>query len=173
MFAEIANFVADVLRLHPSFKIYMRQSKKDAIRLNKLISDAGFCSRREADEYIAQERVTVNSHTAKVGDLAFKTDFIRIDGEPLRFIEKVVEEKRKPEFLSKRVSRNTGGGQKKVKTANAETGKEEKFKDKKESSKAEGIKKVTPKASAPLKSSPSKPEKKSGAAKKWFSGRKK
>jgi 16S rRNA uridine-516 pseudouridylate synthase and related pseudouridylate synthases len=151
----------------------MRQSKKDAIRLNKLISDAGFCSRREADEYITQERVTVNGHTAKVGDKAFKTDFIRIDGEPLRFVEKAVEEKRKPEFLSKRVSRNVGGGTKSVKPAKTEKGKEEKSRDKKEFSKEEAIKKVAPKGSAPSKSSSLKPEKKEGAAKKWFSGRKK
>ncbi|WP_320052257.1 S4 domain-containing protein [uncultured Acetobacteroides sp.] len=151
----------------------MRQSKKDAIRLNKLISDAGFCSRREADEYIAQERVTVNSHTAKVGDLAFKTDFIRIDGEPLRFVEKVVEQKRKPEFLSKRVSRNTADGSKKERPVKAEAGKNEKFAEKKKSSNADSIKKDASSASAPSKSSPSKPDKKTGSAKKWFSGRKK
>lgn len=151
----------------------MRQSKKEAIRLNKLISDAGFCSRREADEYIAQERVTVNSHTAKVGDLAFKTDFIRIDGEPLRFIEKVVEEKRKPEFSSKRTSRNMSGGQIKEKPAKTEKSKEEKFKDRKGISKTEDLKKVASKAPASSKLSSSKPEKKAGTAKKWFSGRKK
>ncbi|MGL4779602.1 MAG: S4 domain-containing protein, partial [Bacteroidales bacterium] len=30
------------------------------IRLNKVISDSGLCSRREADKYIEQGRVTVN-----------------------------------------------------------------------------------------------------------------
>ena len=28
------------------------------IRLNKLLSDAGYCSRREADNFIEMERVT-------------------------------------------------------------------------------------------------------------------
>lgn len=153
-------------------KIYMRQSKKDAVRLNKLISDAGFCSRREADEYIEQERVTVNGHTAKMGDKAFRTDFIRIDGEPLRFIEKVAVEKPKPEFLSKRITRNLGGEQKKSKAANTVKGKEDSPKVKKEAAKGDVFKKAG--THAALSSKPStKPEKKEGAAKKWFSGRKK
>jgi ribosomal 50S subunit-recycling heat shock protein len=151
----------------------MLHSKKDAIRLNKLISDAGFCSRREADEYIAQERVTVNSHTAKVGDLAFKTDFIRIDGEPLRFVEKVTEEKRKPEFLSKRISRHSAPKQRVVKPAKEEKSTNAKFKAKKEAVKGESPKSEAAKAPASSKSSAPKPEKKGGAAKKWFSGRKK
>lgn len=150
----------------------MRQSKKDAVRLNKLISDAGFCSRREADEYIEQGRVTVNSHTAKMGDKAYRTDFIRIDGEPLRFVEKVVVEKRKPEFLSKRITRNLGGEQKKSKPANAVKGKEDGPKVKKEAPKGDSAKKAAPHTASSPKPS-SKPEKKEGAAKKWFSGRKK
>lgn len=31
------------------------------IRLNKYISDSGFCSRREADKLITDERVTINA----------------------------------------------------------------------------------------------------------------
>lgn len=30
------------------------------VRLNKLISDSGLCSRREADKFIEEGRVTVN-----------------------------------------------------------------------------------------------------------------
>ena len=32
----------------------------EKIRINKYISDAGFCSRREADQLIVDERVTIN-----------------------------------------------------------------------------------------------------------------
>lgn len=41
--------------------------EKDTIRLNKYISDSGFCSRREADQYIENRQVSVNGRTAKVG----------------------------------------------------------------------------------------------------------
>ncbi len=146
----------------------MQQRKKDAVRLNKLISDAGFCSRREADEYIAQERVTVNGHTAEVGDKAFKTDFIRIDGEPLRFVEKVVAEKKQPEFRSKRIGRNLGTEGKKSKPVPAEKEYERAPKGGKQSGKTGLVKKADSKERASTK-----PEKKVGAAKKWFSSRKK
>ena len=35
------------------------------VRLNKLISDSGLCSRREADKFIEEGRVTVNGKPAK------------------------------------------------------------------------------------------------------------
>lgn len=42
----------------------------EAIRINKYLSEAGFCSRRQADELIAQGRVTIDGQTAKPGDKA-------------------------------------------------------------------------------------------------------
>ena len=42
--------------------------EKNTIRLNKYISDSGFCSRREADEYIENRQVYVNGRVAKVGE---------------------------------------------------------------------------------------------------------
>ena len=38
------------------------------IRINKYLSQAGFCSRREADKYISDERVTINGVIAKMGE---------------------------------------------------------------------------------------------------------
>lgn len=42
--------------------------EKNTIRLNKYISDSGFCSRREADQYIENRQVYVNGRVAKVGE---------------------------------------------------------------------------------------------------------
>lgn len=42
--------------------------EKNAIRVNKYLSDAGVCSRREADRMIAAGRVTVNGHPAEPGE---------------------------------------------------------------------------------------------------------
>jgi len=42
--------------------------EKKLIRLNKFISESGFCSRREADDYIERGLVKINGRTAKVGE---------------------------------------------------------------------------------------------------------
>ena len=53
-------------------------------RLQKLLSAAGVCSRRAAEEYITAGRVTVNGQTAELGWKADpERDEIRVDGTPL------------------------------------------------------------------------------------------
>ncbi len=52
--------------------------------LNKYISDSGFCSRREADKYIEQCRVTINGQDAFKGNRVKAGDDVRVDGEPLK-----------------------------------------------------------------------------------------
>ncbi len=49
------------------------------IRLNKLLSDAGLCSRREADRFIEMGRVTINGKRAMVGQKADTSDVIMLD----------------------------------------------------------------------------------------------
>ncbi len=53
----------------------------DSVRLNKAISDSGFCSRREADTFIEKGRVTINGEKAGLGDRVLPSDEIRIDGK--------------------------------------------------------------------------------------------
>ncbi|CAN5215570.1 hypothetical protein BH09BAC2_BH09BAC2_09800 [soil metagenome] len=52
--------------------------------LNKYISSTGFCSRREADKLIEQERVTVNGKIALSGNRVKEGDIVKVDGEPLK-----------------------------------------------------------------------------------------
>jgi 23S rRNA pseudouridine2604 synthase len=53
----------------------------DLVRLNKFISDAGVCSRREADEFIASGRVRVNGKTPEVGQRINPwRDKVKVDG---------------------------------------------------------------------------------------------
>jgi len=54
------------------------------VRLNKHISDTGFCSRREADRLIGEGRVTVNGLRARIGAEVGEGDEVRIDGQTLR-----------------------------------------------------------------------------------------
>ncbi|WP_299821254.1 23S rRNA pseudouridine(2604) synthase RluF [uncultured Pontibacter sp.] len=56
----------------------------EPIRLNKFISDAGYCSRREADKLIEQGRVMVNGKRPDVGAKVTPKDKIRVDGNLLQ-----------------------------------------------------------------------------------------
>lgn len=53
-------------------------------RLNKFISDSGFCSRREADQYIEEGRVTINEKQARMGATVKAGDKVAVDGEPIK-----------------------------------------------------------------------------------------
>ncbi len=54
------------------------------ISLNKYISESGFCSRREADKYIEECRVSINGKDADKGNRVQLGDVVKIDGEPLK-----------------------------------------------------------------------------------------
>ena len=49
------------------------------VRLNKLISDSGLCSRREADKFIEEGRVTVNGSLPQVGQKVTEADIVMLD----------------------------------------------------------------------------------------------
>ncbi len=50
-------------------------------RLNKYISDSGLCSRRDADRFIEQGKVTINGRRAPVGDQVNPGDQVRVNGQ--------------------------------------------------------------------------------------------
>lgn len=50
-------------------------------RINKYLSEAGFCSRREADKLIEQGRVTLNGKVPEMGTKIVPGDEIRVDGK--------------------------------------------------------------------------------------------
>ncbi|MBC5774838.1 pseudouridine synthase [Pontibacter sp. KCTC 32443] len=58
-------------------------------RLNKFISDTGFCSRRDADRLIEEERVTVNGKLPAPGTMVTAKDKVRIDDQILRVREEL------------------------------------------------------------------------------------
>ncbi|MGG0934859.1 23S rRNA pseudouridine(2604) synthase RluF [Brevibacillus centrosporus] len=53
------------------------------MRINKYISETGFCSRRESDKLIEAGRVTINGRMAELGSTVSPGDDVRIDGNPL------------------------------------------------------------------------------------------
>ncbi|ANS76328.1 23S rRNA pseudouridine synthase F [Paenibacillus yonginensis] len=53
------------------------------MRINKFISETGFCSRREADKLIEAGKVTINGEVALLGSQAEEGDDVRVNGKPL------------------------------------------------------------------------------------------
>lgn len=69
----------------PAKKTVKEEVKKDTIRLNRYISNAGVCSRREADKLIADGKIKVNNEV--VSELGFQvklTDKIYYQGKLLK-----------------------------------------------------------------------------------------
>lgn len=51
------------------------------IRINKYLSEVGFCSRREADKLLEQGRITLNGKVPELGTKVGPTDQVAVDGE--------------------------------------------------------------------------------------------
>lgn len=65
----------------------------DGIRINKLLSDRGVCSRREADRLIPEGRVLIDGIPAVMGQRVTGEELITVDGS-------AVEEKGKKELIA-------------------------------------------------------------------------
>ena len=62
----------------------------EKIRINKYLSDAGVCSRREADRLTEAGRVTVRGTVVSTGEKIFPDEEICIDGKPKKKQEKKI-----------------------------------------------------------------------------------
>ncbi|GAB3383445.1 pseudouridine synthase [Lysobacter fragariae] len=69
------------------------------MRLNKHISDTGFCSRREADRLIAEGRVSVNGLRGRVGSEVGEDDEVLVDGQKLQ-VRTVAKGQRKHVYIA-------------------------------------------------------------------------
>ena len=54
------------------------------MRLNKYISETGVCSRRQADQWIEQGRVTINGAAATLGTQVNEGDRVEVDGRAVQ-----------------------------------------------------------------------------------------
>ena len=57
-------------------------------RINKFLSEVGYCSRRQADSLVEQGRVYVDRKPAKMGMKVFEDNLIEVDGEKINQIKK-------------------------------------------------------------------------------------
>lgn len=62
----------------------MTQQDIKLTRLNKYISDTGYCSRREADRLIEQRRVTINGKIPEMGTKVSDSDVVCVNGKPVK-----------------------------------------------------------------------------------------
>lgn len=56
-------------------------NKGKSMRINNYISESGFCSRREADQYIKDKRVFINGIVAELGQQVEECDEVKVDNE--------------------------------------------------------------------------------------------
>ena len=68
----------------------MEQSQKTEIRINKYLSDAGICSRREADRFVEAGRVSIDGKIALMGAKVREGQKICIDGKPIEIEEEEI-----------------------------------------------------------------------------------
>jgi len=71
----------------------------NAMRLNKFISESGWCSRREADELISQRRVTLNGEIALTGAKWLEGMTVLVDGNVVKQ-KSTVKNKRKHVYIA-------------------------------------------------------------------------
>jgi 23S rRNA pseudouridine2604 synthase len=58
--------------------------EEQLVRINKFLSETGFCSRREADKLIEQGRVTINGVVPEMGTKISSNDEVRVNGKLVR-----------------------------------------------------------------------------------------
>ena len=56
-------------------------AEEESIRINKYLSEVGFCSRRAADKLLEENRITINGKVPELGTKVFPQDEVRVDGE--------------------------------------------------------------------------------------------
>ena len=58
----------------------METNNQQSINLNKYISSSGVCSRREAEKFIKEGRITINGKKTQLGNRVGKKDVVKFDG---------------------------------------------------------------------------------------------
>ena len=53
------------------------------MRINKYISETGFCSRRATNRLIEEQRITINGIVCEAGTMVVQGDDVRIDGQEI------------------------------------------------------------------------------------------
>ncbi len=57
--------------------------EQSGIRINKYLSEVGFCSRREADKLLEQGRIKINGKVPELGTKVGPHDVVKVNGKPV------------------------------------------------------------------------------------------
>ncbi|WP_310554490.1 23S rRNA pseudouridine(2604) synthase RluF [Flavobacterium sp.] len=68
--------------------------EENLTRINKFLSETGYCSRREADKLLEEGRITINGVVPEMGTKVSPNDEVRVDGKLVR------EKTEKPVYLA-------------------------------------------------------------------------
>jgi 23S rRNA pseudouridine2604 synthase len=68
--------------------------EENVTRINKFLSETGYCSRREADKLLDEGRITINGVVPEMGTKVSHRDEVRVDGKLVR------EKTEKPVYLA-------------------------------------------------------------------------
>ena len=64
--------------------------EENGVRINKFLSEAGVCSRREADRQIEAGKVGIDGVTAKTGDRVLKGQTVTYNGQVVSKEEEMI-----------------------------------------------------------------------------------
>lgn len=70
---------------------------EESVRINKYLSASGFCSRRQADRFLEEGRITIDGQTAGLGERVHPGQTVCVDGDPIHEVqERIVIALNKP-----------------------------------------------------------------------------
>lgn len=82
----------------------------EGIRINKYLSEAGICSRRQADRMLEQGRIAINGLPASVGQRILPGDQVSVDGRPVHHqVQPVILAFNKPQGIVCTTARTENG----------------------------------------------------------------
>ena len=80
--------MTDTGRKNQDFK--EKISTGEPMRLNKFLSDAGVCSRRQADRYVEQGRILIDGEPAQLGQKVHAGQEVRVYGKCISISRKQI-----------------------------------------------------------------------------------
>jgi 23S rRNA pseudouridine2604 synthase len=68
-----------------AIKLYRLQRRlMEKTRINKYLSEVGYCSRRAADKLLEEGRIKINGKIPEMGTKVSDEDIVEVDGKPIR-----------------------------------------------------------------------------------------
>ena len=71
-------------------KFEVPEQEVNGVRINKFLADAGVCSRREADTFISQGKVTIDGVVVEMGSRVFANQKVIFNGKEVKKLEEQV-----------------------------------------------------------------------------------